>query len=186
LPRAGADEIRLRMAQLGDEFGLGAVHVASWRATYRGIFPDDVLDALTVEEFAERQRKRILAPNPPDARLWVAEGPRGIVGFSVGGSARDAELPATAGEVYAIYLLPEALGRGVGRALLAQSFATLREQGKTEVVVWVAEANVRARRFYEVAGLALDPTVPPKSVVFHGRDSGVAEVRLRGPLAGRP
>jgi ribosomal protein S18 acetylase RimI-like enzyme len=174
------EDVRLRAARVEDAPHIGAVHVAAWRATYRGVFPDDVLDALSVEVFAERHRKRLLAPNPPDARIVLAETARGIVGFSIGGSARDADLPATAGEVYAIYLLPDALGRGVGRALFAQSLALLREHGKTEVIVWVAEANTRARRFYEAAGLALEASVPPKNVVFQGRDFGVAEVRMRG------
>lgn len=176
------DEVRLRQATVTDAPNIGAIHVAAWRAAYRGIFPDDVLDGLSVEQWAERHRKRLVAPNPADAHVWVAESARGTVGFSIGGSARDTDLPPTAGEVYAIYLLPEALGRGVGRSLFAQSLSLLRASGKTEVVVWVAEANVRARRFYEVAGLALDPSVPPKSVVFQGRDFGVPEVRLRGGL----
>lgn len=172
----------LRFARVEDAPAIAAVHVAAWRATYRGLFPDEVLDGLSVDEFAKRHTARITAPNPADARVWVAETPRGIVGFSIGGSARDADLPPGSGEVYAIYLLPDALGRGIGRDLFTKSLATLREQGKPEVVVWVAEANARARRFYESAGLALDPTAAPKSAVWQGRDLGVPELRLRGPI----
>jgi ribosomal protein S18 acetylase RimI-like enzyme len=176
------DEVRVRPATVDDAPALGAVHVAAWRATYRGIFPDDVLAGLSAAEFGERHRKRVLAPNPADARSFVADTGRGLVGFSIGGSSRDADLPTGAGEVYAIYLLPEALGRGLGRALFARSLATLSEQGKSEVVVWMAEANARAQRFYAAAGLAFERGVPTKSVVFQGRDIGVSEVRMRGPI----
>jgi ribosomal protein S18 acetylase RimI-like enzyme len=179
--------IALRPARVEDAPAIAAVHVAAWRATYRGLFPDDVLDGLSVDEFTKRHAARLTNPNPADARVWVAEAPHGpegtrIVGFSIGGSARDADLPQGAGEVYAIYLLPDALGRGLGRDLFAHSLATLREQGKRAVVVWVAEANARARRFYEASGLALDASAPAKSVVWQGRDLGVPEVRLEGPL----
>lgn len=174
--------VSIRLARPTDAPGIAAVHVAAWRATYRGIFPDDVLDALAEDEFAERHARRLVNPAPADARVFIAESPGGIVGFSIGGSARDPDLAPATGEVYAIYLKPDALGRGIGRELFAQSLTTLREQGKRAVVVWVAEANARARRFYERAGLALDTTVAPKSVVWKGRDLGVAEVRMRSPL----
>jgi ribosomal protein S18 acetylase RimI-like enzyme len=174
--------VTLRLARLADAPGIAAVHVAAWRATYRGIFPDDVLDGLSLDEFRERHAARLTNPAPADARIWVAEAPGGIVGFSIGGSARDADLAPATGEVYAIYLQPDALGRGIGRDLFTKSLTTLREQGKRAVVVWVAEANARARRFYEKAGLALDETAAPKSVVWKGRDLGVPDLRMRASL----
>src|SRR5688572_12624254 len=96
-------DVRLRQATVADAPTIGALHVAAWRAAYRGIFPDDVLDGLSPEQFGERHRKRLLQPDPADAHVWVAENPRGMVGFTIGGSARDTDLPRTAGEVYAIY-----------------------------------------------------------------------------------
>ena len=182
MDRTPPPSVTIRLARVGDAPAIAAVHVDAWRATYRGIFPDDVLDSLSLEEFTKRHAGRLTNPAPADARVWVAEGARGIVGFSIGGSARDPDLPPGTGEVYAIYLLPDALGRGIGRTLFAKSLATLREQGKREVVVWVAEANARARRFYEAAGLALDPTAAMKTVVWQGRDIGVPDMRLRGPI----
>jgi ribosomal protein S18 acetylase RimI-like enzyme len=180
--RSPPPAVTLRLARREDAPAIAAVHVDAWRATYRGIFPDDVLDGLSLGEFTQRHAARLTNPAPADARVWVAQAARGIVGFSIGGSARDPDLPPATGEVYAIYLAPDALGRGLGRALFASSLATLGEQGKREVVVWVAEANARARRFYEAAGLAPDTTAAPKSVVWKGRDLGVAEVRLRGAV----
>lgn len=173
----------LRPGRVEDAEALGALHVTAWRAAYRGLFPDDLLEELSVSAFAERHRRRLLVPNPPDARVWVVEGAPGPLGFSIGGSARDADLSAEVGEVYALYLRPEALGRGLGRALFRRSRATLSEQGRRECVVWVAEGNARALTFYEAAGFTRDTTAAPKAVVVGGRDVGVAELRLRGPLA---
>lgn len=183
-PTSFQGPVGFRVARVEDAAGIGALHVAAWRATYRGLFPGDLLDGLRSEDFAERHRQRILAPSPEDARLWVAEGRGGLLGFSVGGSARDGDLPPHVGEVYAIYLLPGLIGQGIGRGLFGRSLDSLRELGKREVVVWLADANARARRFYAAAGLRLDPTAAPKPVVLQGRDLGVLEVRMRGPVPG--
>ena len=51
--------------------------------------------------------------------------------------------------MYAIYAHPEHWSTGLGRALLPAAVAAL---GGPPAVLWVLEANDRARRFYERAG----------------------------------
>lgn len=58
-------------------------------------------------------------------------------GATLGFLARDGE------EVRALYLAPEARGRGVGRALLDRAKA-----GRGRLWLWAFEANVRAVAFY--------------------------------------
>ena len=53
-----------------------------------------------------------------------------------------------------LYLLPEFIGRGCGKALLAAAVNRLAGQGFQEVLLWVLEENRRARHFYERAGFA--------------------------------
>jgi ribosomal protein S18 acetylase RimI-like enzyme len=43
------------------------------------------------------------------------------------------------------------MGRGIGRVLLAEARAALSALGCRPAVLWVAEANARARRFYDAA-----------------------------------
>ncbi|MGI8696197.1 MAG: GNAT family N-acetyltransferase [Mycobacteriales bacterium] len=64
--------------------------------------------------------------------------------------------PAGAGEVWAIYVLPECLSTGVGRALMDAGLTRLAEQQLDPVLLWVLRDNQRARRFYERAGFAAD------------------------------
>ena len=67
-----------------------------------------------------------------------------------------AAVPADAGviydgELYAIYLLGEHQGRGIGRRFVELVVAWLREQGHESMRVWVLEGNP-AQRFYERHG----------------------------------
>lgn len=90
--------------------------------------------------------------------------------------------PAGAGEVYAIYIEPTALRRGHGRRLLAHAMADLAARGFDPIVVWVLDANVSARRFYEAAGLRADGS--RATIDFDG--APVDEVRYRMDMVARP
>ena len=46
----------IRPAVPGDAEAIAAVHLATWRDAYAGILPADFLDALRVNEFAQRWR----------------------------------------------------------------------------------------------------------------------------------
>ncbi len=157
---------RIRLGAPEDAPAIADIHVRSWQATYRGLVPDAILDGLSVERRTAWWRDTItrqaggLAADPaavPD-RTWVAESDAGILGFAASGPGRDESAPAPAGsgEVYAIYLAPEALGRGHGRALFAHAVSDLRARGFDPIVLWVFEDNPGACRFYEAAGFRPD------------------------------
>jgi GNAT superfamily N-acetyltransferase len=58
--------------------------------------------------------------------------------------------------VYAIYVREAVAGTGVGRAMFAAAEQALGTLGFDTGVLWVLEANERARRFYEAAGWRAD------------------------------
>jgi GNAT superfamily N-acetyltransferase len=60
------------------------------------------------------------------------------------------------GELSAIYLQPDAWGRGWGASLWHAAVGLLRQAGHRRVAVWVLEANQRARRFYERLGMCAE------------------------------
>ena len=69
-------------------------------------------------------------------------------------------VPATrteSGEVYAIYVRPDAWGTGSGWALMDAAVAWLADRWQ-EAILWVAEENPRARRFYERYGWVAEST----------------------------
>ena len=148
---------RVRVAAEADADGIAGVHVRGWRAAYRGEVPDGYLDALDVADRTRRWCHRLatIAADPRSAVL-VAEDDGVVVGFASVGPADPVETSEPtepdAGEVYAIYVEPERIGTGVGRALLAAATDELRAMGCRTGLLWVLPGNDRARRFYESAG----------------------------------
>ena len=59
--------------------------------------------------------------------------------------------------MYAIYVRPEAWGTGSGWALMDAAVEWLAERWR-EAILWVAEENPRARRFYERYGWVPETT----------------------------
>lgn len=108
-------------------------------------------------------RKIGRAPTDPalEARIWVVEDAGVVAGFATTGPSRDEDAGPGTGEVNAIYLAPEAWGRGLGSALLAHAADDLRTRGFAPLVLWVIEANARGRRFYERAGWRPDGARKP-------------------------
>jgi dihydropteroate synthase len=140
----------LREATPADADALAEIQVDSWRAAYRGILPQSVLDALAPGEQAQAFIRAMAGGR---VRIWIVEARGRIQGFAVAGPCRDeTEGPEGTGEVEAIYLLPQAWGQGLGRSLLARAEADLADRGFAQAVLWVLERNARARRFYEAAG----------------------------------
>jgi len=82
--------------------------------------------------------------------ILVAERKGEVVGFAHAGKVREAIEGADA-ELYSLYLVKEAQGRGIGRELLRVLAAVLMEQGFKSLALWVLERN-RARAFYEQCG----------------------------------
>ncbi len=146
---------RIRAAEPADARGIAEVHVASWRWAYAGDLPQQVLDALSVDE---REGMWSDVISDPAASIAVADEDGRVAGFASTGATRDADAPASTGELFAIYLAPEAAGRGVGRALLDRAERGFREAGFDRATLWVLASNDRARRFYERAGWRWDGT----------------------------
>ena len=128
------------------------VRVTTWKTAYRGIMPDDYLDALTVEPDAVAGMEEGLAGALAEGRtpLLVGEIGGGIAGFVNFGRCRDEQIGG--GEVFVIYVLPEAQASGLGYALLTAAVERLRADGHEEIGLWVAAGNAQARRFYERFG----------------------------------
>lgn len=88
--------------------------------------------------------------------VWLVELGEGSVGFASFGPSRDEDAAPDTGELYAIYLAPEAWGKGAGRALLVRAEHELLATGFRAATLWVLEGNDRARRFYEAGGWGPD------------------------------
>jgi RimJ/RimL family protein N-acetyltransferase len=152
----GADFV-IRAAVEADVPAVAQIHVDDWRWAYQGLVPEGLLDSLSVAR-REEMWARGLARRRPGWELFVADRNGTVIGFVGCGPALDDDADEHTGEVYAIYLRPDVVGTGVGRALLSRAMDHLREAGFRRATLWVLADNVRTRRFYEIAGWSPDGT----------------------------
>jgi ribosomal protein S18 acetylase RimI-like enzyme len=168
----------IRTARFEDAHEIAEVHVASWRAAYRGILPDSLLDSLSVEKWTELWQERLSAVGETSNFVLVRVDQ--IVGWVAVGPARDSDCnPQQTQQVYGIYLRSEYWGRGHGKSLYSAGEDQMRQSGAIEAVLWVLRQNLRARRFYESQGFALDPIGTER---HHNGDPSIVEVRYRKKL----
>lgn len=138
----------VRPAEAWDAAAIARVHVATWRSAYRELLTADFLASLDQSQYEERWARSL---GDASARVYVAENADGVVGFASGGPERAGEA-GFSGELYAIYVLPDAQGRGHGRRLVQAVVAGVRELGLKDMIVWVLRDNAPARKFYERLG----------------------------------
>jgi len=140
----------IRPARIEDAPAIAKVHVESWRTTYAGIIPDDVLAGLRTDQ-REQMWRDFLSRGHPTAFLLVAENDDGeVVGFANAGPEREND-PLYKAELYAIYLLHSSQKQGIGRALFDVVIENLQALNFTSMLVCVLAEN-QARQFYERMG----------------------------------
>lgn len=140
----------IRPAELKDAEGIAYVHVTVWQKTYPGLIPNSFLKTLSVEQRA-KQWKQTLAD---DTNLYhptlVAVIDRKVIGFANYGREREGDQEYQ-GELFAIYLLKQFQGQGVGRAMVQRVATGLLELGLMSMLVWVLSDNPY-QKFYERLG----------------------------------
>lgn len=147
----GETLMTVRRARADDAAAIARVHVDSWRSTYAGLLPEDMLVRLSSAEHEARWWRHVLGRFRRRHYVYVAEDREaGIVGFVSGGRSRDRELDYAA-EVYALYVLDEFQGVGIGRALFLRLVDRLHRECGPGLSVWVLSANP-SRYFYEALG----------------------------------
>jgi len=169
-------ELRVREATPGDAAEIASVHVRAWRAAYRGLVPDQVLERLSVEEREKRWRDILSAVGRSSiTRVAVKDGR--VAGFcSLATPSRDDDADERTAEITAIYVDPAVWRMGVGRALLAAGLDELRWRHWRHLTLWVFAENASARAYYSAFAFE-----PDGARMMHGR-SGQVEVRLRTRL----
>lgn len=140
----------IRPAETDDAPAIAKVHVDTWRTAYRGIVPQDYLDALTVHSRIVNW-VRIIERGGEDVITLVSEDGHGrIVGFASGGALRHRD-PRFAAEISSLYVAPRAQRKEHGRRLFLALSNRLAARGLQGLFVWVLAAN-SARGFYETLG----------------------------------
>ena len=140
--------MKIRKASEEDVIGISRVYVDGWKTTYRGLVPRDYLDGLSYEEAEQKWLNFLNTTNEPFIYVAISEK-NNIVGFA---SGRIIDNENFGGELYALYLLDDCRGLGVGRQLVSSIAKHFKEIGITSLMVWVMERNKSGIGFYERMG----------------------------------
>lgn len=145
--------ITTRPAAIEDFPAIVEIGIKAWQESYRGIFPDHLLDNLSIEEklktriekFKENTQYTLVAINNDEV----------VVGYCDFGISRRPQFGK--GEIYSIYTLPNLKNMGIGKLLMHKSMEILEEQLLSPYIVTTLEANIPAQKFYEKLGfIAID------------------------------
>lgn len=139
-------EIRC-LNETDDRLAVSGIYEASWKFAYRDILPRDYLERIPAGAWASGMERRGMTT------LVMLEEER-YIGVSSCCESRFPEFDGW-GEIVSLYLLPEYMGRGLGKPLLEAAVRALAGLGYRNVFLWVLEENRRARAFYEKAGFRL-------------------------------
>ncbi len=138
--------IIIKKMETDDEInGKAYVHWKAWHEAYMGLVSQDYLDRLTLE------RCKKMAHRWTDGIL-VAKDDGRVIGFAGYGDRGD-EAPEI-GEVFAMYVLSEYYGKGIGQMLMEAALEQMK--GYRQICLWVLKENRRAIRFYEKCGFCPD------------------------------
>jgi GNAT superfamily N-acetyltransferase len=163
----------IRDATPDEAEALAELHHAAVLAAYASIYGPGWTPRPMTQRLSWWQQN--LEPGSGVDALVCADGDA-IVGFACVGPNRDG-LDASVGELYALYVQPEHLGKGLGHQLLAAAEQRLAARGFVTATLWTLEPNDRARRFYEHRGWQADGASMPDET-----DPEIREVRYAKPL----
>jgi ribosomal protein S18 acetylase RimI-like enzyme len=168
------DNLQIRHAEVNDALQIAKIHVSTWQFAYRGQMPDAFLNSLSVENQTKFWQEILSVPNIL-AGVWVAEENKKVIGFCSLGMSRDDDRKPETGEIYAIYVHSNSMGKGVGSRLMDKGAESLKQKGFKEATLWVLDTNEKTRHFYEGKGWRADGS--KKTELQDGFD--LNEVRYR-------
>lgn len=146
-------ETEIRHAGFADSHEISKIYALSWKMAYRGMIPQDYLDALS-EDYWTPKFQKWLSEGTLRAEI-LSEG--GVsAGAAAFGRSRDETLPDW-GEVVSLYLRPEVFRRGFGTLLMEEAFRFFRENEYRDCYLWVLRENERAQAFYRSLGFRMTP-----------------------------
>lgn len=121
----------------------------------------------------ERWRSRMRR----SARL-LAESEDDVVGVASLGMTKTGD--RTAGELFGLWVRPQARGTGVATQLVKQGAVVARERGQSQLVYWVSTDNGRAVAF--ASGIGFLPTDFRRPMRVAGEDGDDEEIAMLLPL----
>jgi GNAT superfamily N-acetyltransferase len=138
-----------RKATINDAAAIAHLHAESWRNTYRGMMSDAYLDGDVHTERQTHWQKRFDHPTE-NQYVFVAETNGKLAGFVCVYGADNAKWGSL---IDNLHVRPNLKGQGIGKRLISEGINWARENyPQSSVYLWVFEANMPSRQFYEAMG----------------------------------
>lgn len=147
------NKIFIRKTLPQDAADIQQIHVTAYKTSYRGFLPDDVLDALKIEE-EKIERTKIYVTQ---IESYVAVYQQQVIGF-----AHLAFPQNNVVEIQALYVHPQFHRLGAGRALVEFVCASQKVFGFSKCEIWTLK-NGPSLPFYHKLGFAQELGVQEKS-----------------------
>ena len=147
-------ELDVRDVTATDVADVARVHLAAWRAAYRGILSETLLERTGQADFERTWREILQRPERTDLAVWQDRRLRGYISFGPVDD-RYGDSPAT-GEIYGLYVHPDHWAGGAAQQLLDEAIRQMQERGYAQAIVWTMRDFALARRFYTRNGFCLD------------------------------
>lgn len=147
------NKIFIRKTMPDDAADIHQIHVAAYKTSYRGYLPDDVLDALQIDE-EKIERTKIYVTQ---IESYVAVYQQRVIGF-----AHLAFPQNDVAEIQALYVHPQFQRLGAGRALVEFVCASYKARGFSKCEVWTLKKGP-SLPFYHKLGFVQEPDVQEKS-----------------------
>ena len=145
------DNIRIRMAVPGDEAVLAYIQTESWKAGFAQILSPEELERTANLQRVTQTYQDVLLREGSNIAIEYVDGKPHC--FTAWGKNR-CNLGEHVAELICIHSLQDKWARGYGSAMMEYVLARLQQQKYESVILWVFEANTRARRFYEKHGFS--------------------------------
>ncbi len=142
----------IREATEADAAGIAHVKVNSWKTTYKGLFPDEVLDNLSVEDETARWARNLdsISKTYTSLALVAENDDKEIVGIAAG-RKNDDRIYSYDCNLSIIYILKEFQRKKLGRRLTEQIVDFFIEKRFKSMIVWILKGNTNSL-FYEKLG----------------------------------
>ena len=137
----------LRRATPADTDALASLAARAFAAKFGTLYPADVLAAFLQRNYSAVRTRALI--EDPSLAVWVA-GQDALLGYAVVGACKLPHPEVTPGclELRRLYTAPEATGRGIGSALMAQVVLPAFEVAAGDAWLGVYSENPGAQRFY--------------------------------------
>lgn len=128
----------------GDALAIIKTRQKCWDATYRGIYPDDVIDGFDYAWHLKAEQKRLSNPN---FHCWMVMDEMACVGYVSCGPMKDGRF-----RLHSLYLLPAYQKKGLGRRMFEMVKMFCKEAGYGKMYLDCHPENKNALAFYQHMG----------------------------------